>query len=235
MTILPLRPGEPTRVSIDDVRDIPTIEMPYGTVPIIHASAGIRRVAALAYLLVWSLHEHIQASKLLNQEPDSRIVLLFDEVETHLHPAWQRQVLPALLAVVDELAQEGNVQVLAATHAPLVMASVETVFDDARDRIFHLDLGTGCAVADEIPWAKRGDAVGWLVSEVFGLRQARSREAERAIEAAEAFMRGDGAEIPDDLRSEDAIHAELERVLPGHDPFWPRWIVSIEKNQRSAE
>lgn len=35
-------------------------------------------------------------------------------------------------------------------------------------------------------WAKQGDVVNWLVSDAFGLRQARSIDAERAIEAAEA-------------------------------------------------
>ena len=38
-------------------------------------------------------------------------------------------------------------------------------------------------------WSKQGDVLGWLVSDAFGLKQARSREAEQAIEAAEAFMR----------------------------------------------
>src|SRR5712692_6363838 len=52
-----LKPGQPTRVSLDDVRDIPTLEMPYGTVPLIHASAGVKRIVALAYLLVWAWQE----------------------------------------------------------------------------------------------------------------------------------------------------------------------------------
>ncbi|WP_414589651.1 hypothetical protein [Scytonema sp. PCC 10023] len=33
---------------------------------------------------------------------------------------------------------------------------------------------------DEIPWSKQGDTVGWLTSEIFGLKQARSKEAEIA-------------------------------------------------------
>ena len=49
--------------------------------------------------------------------------------------------------------------------------------------------------------------------------------AERAIEAAEALMRGDHGALPADLATQEAIHAELLRVLAGHDPFWPRWIV----------
>jgi hypothetical protein len=83
---------------------------------------------------------------------------------------------------------------------------------------------------DEVLWAKQGDTVGWLTSEIFGLKQARSKEAEIAIEAAEVWMRnGDINELPDNLRSHTQIHQELLRVLPGHDPFWPRWIVTSEK------
>ena len=32
------------------------------------------------------------------------------------------------------------------------------------------------------------------------------------------------------------IHQELQRLLPGHDPFWPRWIVTAERrNQKSSD
>ena len=33
-----------------------------------------------------------------------------------------------------------------------------------------------------------------------------------------------------ELRTRDQIHGELERVLAGHDPFWPRWVVWVERN-----
>lgn len=75
---------------------------------------------------------------------------------------------------------------------------------------------------EKFDWAKQGDATNWLVSETFGLQQARSVEAERAIEAAEAYMRGDAKEA----RTREEIDAELKRVLAGHDDFWPRWVVS---------
>ena len=65
--------------------------------------------------------------------------------------------------------------------------------------------------------------LNWLVSDVFGLRQGRSVEAERAIDAAQAFMLGDAEHNPEHLREPDDIHRELDRVLAGHDPFWPRW------------
>ena len=67
------------------------------------------------------------------------------------------------------------------------------------------------------------------MSETFGLVQARSIEAEEAIEAAEAFMRHDPRALPKHLRTKAAIHARLKDLLPGHDPFWPRWLVETEQ------
>lgn len=226
----PLVPGPPMRVSLGDVRDIPTLEMPYGTVPIIHASAGARRILGLAYLLVWAWEEHVRAAVLLNQTPTTELILLVDEIEAHLHPQWQRAILPALLAVATGLGVGGlRVQILSTTHAPLVLASAEPFFDEARDDLFHFDLKGDRVTVESGGWAKQGDVLNWLVSEVFGLRQARSRDAERAIEAAEAFMSGERDKLPPGLRTEKTIHQELLRLLPGHDPFWPRWIVRMEQ------
>jgi hypothetical protein len=71
--------------------------------------------------------------------------------------------------------------------------------------------------------------VAWLVSDTFGLQQARSVPAEEAIEAAERFMRGEADKNPEHLRTKEQIHAELEHLLGDLDPFWPRWVVSTEK------
>jgi hypothetical protein len=222
-----MKPGEPTRVSLRDVRDIPTIDLPYGTVPVIYASAGMQRILGLAYLLVWTWYEHTQAARLLNRDPSNRLILLMDEVEAHLHPRWQRSLLPALLRIVDALQQELRAQIIVTTHSPLVLASVEPHFDEAQDKLFLLgydDQDPHEVTLSEIDWAKQGDAVGWLTSEVFGLKQARSQEAELAIEAAEALMRGAPmTHYPECLRTKEQIQRELRRLLPGHDPFWPRW------------
>jgi hypothetical protein len=42
-------------------------------------------------------------------------------------------------------------------------------------------------------------------------------------------MRGDRAALPPQLSSKEQIDGELRRVLGGHDAFWPRWIVWVEK------
>jgi len=159
------------------------------------------------------------------------VIFLIDEIEAHLHPQWQRRIVPALLKVMDALTGESasRVQLIAATHSPLVLASLEPQFDEERDRVFHLDVRDRNVYLHSLPWAKQGDVVNWLVSESFGLQQGRSLEAERAIEAAEAWMRGDLAALADGLRTAEEIDGELQRVLAGHDPFWPRWVVWVER------
>jgi hypothetical protein len=189
----------------------------------------MRRILAIAYSLVWAWTEHRVASDMMQREPAEQIVVLFDEVEAHLHPKWQRSIIPALLSAVKVLEESLDVQVISATHSPLVMASVEPEFDESSDEVFHLELEKSRVTIDRVPWAKQGDVTGWLVSEIFGLDQARSQEAERAIEAAEAFMRDDTDQLPADLDSEDTIDRELRRVLPDHDPFWPRWITQTKR------
>lgn len=227
----PMEPGELRKISLDDPKRYPTLKMPYGQeVAVIHASAGMRRIIAMAYLLVWTWQEHLAACALRGSTPTKEIIFLVDEVEAHLHPQWQRRIVPTLLEVMEALTGEHDVQVqlITATHAPLVLASAEPMFDEEQDGVFHLSLDSKLVKLAHQPWSKQGDVVNWLVSETFGLQQGRSLEAERAIEAAESLMRG-SSDLPKEFSSWKDIHQELRRVLPGHDPFWPRWIVFGEK------
>lgn len=237
-----LVPGPPIRVLLDDRRDIPTLEMPYGLVPVTTASAGQRRVLALAYMLVWAWTEHRRAATVKQRRPSSTMVVLVDEVELHLHPRWQRVLLPAILQAIATIAPDVSVQLLATTHAPLVLASLEPYFDEDCDDLYRFERSGSTVAAHRLDFAKQGDAGNWLVSETFGLDLPRSIPSEAAIEAASEFMRGDPAAAEsallhamvgiDPLASDpsaplkDRIHAALCRLLPGHDDFWPRWIVS---------
>ena len=219
-----LRPAEPTRVSLADVRDHPTLGMPYGNVPLILASAGMKRVISLAYLLVWTWQEHLQASKLRRQPPADRIVFLIDEIEAHLHPKWQRLILPALLKAAEILRQDAKVQVLVTTHAPLVLASAEPLFDEDRDALFTFDLEGGKVEVARKDWRRRGDACSWLTSDVFDLGEARSLPAETAIQRAKEAMRRPGLS----LEERREIHHQLREVLKDTDPFWTRWLVQAK-------
>lgn len=222
-----LEPGDPVPLP-RDAREIPTLRHPYGEVPIVHAAAGIRRIVAMAYLIVWAWQEHkTQSQLILRRPPQKKMVILIDEMEAHLHPQWQRLILPALLDVRNELEPDLQVQFLVATHSPLVMASIEPQFDTKFDKLFHLDLAGSEVRLEELPFIRRGPVDSWLMSEAFGLLHARSVEAENAIEDAKFLQ------LQDKPKSEEvqAISERLARYLSEDDEFWPRWRYFAEQQR----
>lgn len=220
----PMTPGKPVRLYLDDVRKIPTIDLPYENIPVVHVSSGMKRILGLAYLVTWMWTEHVQACSMIGRKPAERVVVLFEEPETHLHPKWQRHIVPALLSVLGGLSAAMRPQLILTTHAPLVLASMEPSFDPLTDQLFHFALEGKDVILQNPTWQKHGDSAGWLASDVFDLsRGGYSRDAEQAINAAYDFLAGKTAELPEGLRTADEINKQLEGLLGPEDPFWPRW------------
>jgi hypothetical protein len=220
----PLRPAEPIRVP-NDARDIPTLEHDYAVVPFLNESAGVKRIVTFAYLLVWAWNEHRVSSSLAKKPPQRKLVILVDEVEAHLHPKWQRVVLPAILGVTSLLSREVEPQMIVATHSPLILASMESAFSDQHDKLFHLSLHDQSRVnLSEVEFIKRGSVDAWLTSDIFELKQPRSREGETALEDARQLLAASSADVVLVRKA----HEELKEVLPAGDPFWPRWLHFVE-------
>lgn len=219
-------PGKLGKLSLDDVRDIPTISMPYKEdVLVLHASSGMRRVVALAYFLVWAWLEHRKAADHLGEPATHQVIFLIDEIESHLHPSWQRSIVPALLEVMKELTKKPHVQLITATHSPLIMASVEPFFDNRKDAWFDIDLEQGAVNLRKRQFVRQGDASNWLISEAFDLGSPCSIEAERVLEQAAIAL------SDDKFAAEDAkkLDRDLRKVLSDTDPFWLRWRFVAEK------
>lgn len=215
-----LQPGRPVRLP-KDPRDIPTIVHSYGEVPILHESAGVKRIIALAYLIVWAWNEHEIRAEQFGAKKDNRMVVIIDEVEAHLHPRWQRVILPALLGISSDLDERLESQLLIATHSPLVLASAEPIFDTSRDKLFHLEMTLNRKTRfEEIPFVKYGRIDSWLTSSVFDLKQPRSRDAESAMMKAIELQ---GTPSPSSKAVEEVTKLLTEH-LPPEDLFWPRWI-----------
>jgi hypothetical protein len=142
--------------------------------------------------------------------------------EAHLHPQWQRKILTALLEVQKDLASFLAMQLLIATHSPLLMSSIEPIFDRNNDKIFHLNLlkpnNEGAEVVLQEPeFVVYGTVDSWLRSEIFELSQPRSLEA--AIEDAKKLQLKEivtKAEVVE-------VSERLMKYLSAHDPFWSRW------------
>ncbi|AKT40464.1 AAA family ATPase [Chondromyces crocatus] len=201
--------------------------MPYGDdVPIIYASAGMRRIVALAYLLIWTWDEHLAAAKVRGEPPAREIIFLIDEIEAHLHARWQRSIVPALLPVMDILTgQHGSrVQLITATHSPLVLASVEPLFHAEKDAWFDLDLDKATRPPSvkltSRTYVRHGEIGNWLTSEAFDLKEPRSIEGERAVKQARTLMHQGTASATAIAAADQALR---DAGLPDIDPFWVRW------------
>lgn len=225
-----LKLGPLTRIGLDG-RDIPTLRIGSGApVPLPYASAGVKRVAALAYVLMWTWSEHGIAAGQLGEDTSASIVLLMDEIESHLHPRWQRSILNSLLKVVARIRPKLQLQLIAATHSPLVLASAEPLFDESTDAWFDLDYvrseTNGRVELRRRDFIRRGDVSNWLTSDAFDLKQARSLEAEKALTRAMELFRK-GAATPEDIAGVDEL---LVGSLGELDPFWMRWTEFRERN-----
>lgn len=224
-----LQPGDLRRLHPADSRDYPTIKMPYGIdVPVVYASAAIRRILALSYLLIWVWTEHLRAVELRREKPTDRFVFLVDEVESHLHPSWQKRILPCLLEVIGELKTPNGgpeVQFLTSTHAPLVCVSLEEFFDKDKDRLLDLDLDSkGGVRLEPVEFQRRGRASNWLVSRHFDLKTEYSEKAENALDSAGELVRKEMAK-PGSVKKADFLKEDkkLRSLLGDLDPFWVYW------------
>jgi predicted ATP-binding protein involved in virulence len=88
---------------------------------------------------------------------DREIILFLDEIEVHLHPAWQRKVLP----IVQKLFK--NAQIFVSTHSPFVVNSV----DDAW--VYELEVKDGNAKVREVTKSNTAYSIQTVLREVFGI------------------------------------------------------------------
>jgi predicted ATPase len=97
-----------------------------GEVPVEAVSQGTASLLGWIGVLLQRLHEVYDR----DQEPRHRYALvLLDEIDAHMHPAWQRELVPRLSELFP------NVQFIATTHSPLIVGGMPPaqLFRFARD------------------------------------------------------------------------------------------------------
>ena len=98
-------------------------------------------------------------------------LLLLDEVDIHLHPAWQRKVLPIVQRMFPKA------QIIASTHSPFVVASAE----DAQ--IITLKVENGVSKVEDIVGSQSGASYSSVLRSIFGIESEFSVETEREFAA----------------------------------------------------
>jgi energy-coupling factor transporter ATP-binding protein EcfA2 len=111
---------------------------------------------------------HWQAPRPVNEQP---FLLLLDEVEVHLHPVWQRRLLPAVQRLFP------NAQIIASTHSPFIVSSV------ADGWIYPFRRENGRAVVGERLEAKLGHSYSSVLKDVFGVNEEFDVDTEAKLDA----------------------------------------------------
>lgn len=131
-------------------------------------SDGYRSILALAGDMIWRL---ILAFPKSSDPLREHGVVLIDELDIHLHPKWQHQVVGALRETFP------NLQFFAATHSPLIAAGAG---EDALTLKFNFEKGHSHVEKVKNISAMNVDRI--LQSEAFGLASPYSPETQKKID-----------------------------------------------------
>ncbi len=222
----PLTLGGITRMM--DAQRYACVRMPYkqnSDVPIVLLSSAIKRVLSIAYFLVWAWQEHKVACEKTGEEVTSDMTIIIDEIEAHLHPRWQKNILSMLQKTVESLTQCVNIQYIISTHSPLVMASCEDFFSE-DDTWIDIDLKEGNVIAEKKDFTKMGDVSKWLLSDAFDLESTRSNGSQEVLREAQELMGNPSF----DKKAASEMQKRLMDVLSSRDSFWLRWGVYMDRN-----
>ncbi|MFN0213127.1 MAG: AAA family ATPase [Saprospiraceae bacterium] len=124
---------------------------------------------------------------------ERNFILFLDEIEVHMHPAWQRKILPAIQGLFP------NAQIFISTHSPFVVGSVDGAW------IHKLVKPNGDShLAKEYPMVSEdAKSYQYWLDEVFGIREQFGPEVEHDIKhfytLRDAFLRGVNGQNSDKL------------------------------------
>lgn len=139
------------------------VRSPDGIIPIEHLSLGMVSTIGWFGTVLRRLAEAYPDSR----EPENEsAVVLIDEIDAHLHSAWQKRLVPLIRSMLP------NIQVIAASHSALITNNLEPdeiiiLSRDAAGQLTHAHM-------NEKVKGLRADQV--LTSAAFGLETTRSEE-----------------------------------------------------------
>lgn len=135
---------------------------------------------------------------------DIPLLLLLDEPESHLHPAWQRKLIPAAQILFP------NSQMFIATHSPFVISSV----NHGWIHILRAN-ADGQVVADKPRPCSPGDTYLDVVSDILGIEEWYDPETEHLLAEFRSIRKDviDGRTSVDHLRSKAEVIAARSESL----------------------
>lgn len=137
-------------------------------------------------------------------------LLLIDEAENHLHPKWQKRFIRDILGVFP------NLQIIATTHSPFILASVP----GARVFVCRFN-GKSCTVSEETDTYANKPVDDILLSDAFDTTQPFNEEITKLIEARKKAARAGDVEE----------RRRIERLLKEKNPEYFAYFDIDERLQ----
>lgn len=132
-----------------------------------HLPDGLRSI------LGWLVHSVVMLDAMKGGQGDPfdlPVIFLLDEIESHLHPAWQRRVLPAFQKMFPKA------QMFVATHSPFMISSLN------HGWIHSFSIGKDNLVSIAKPVAaSAGDSYMSVVEDIMGLKEWYDPETESLL------------------------------------------------------
>jgi energy-coupling factor transporter ATP-binding protein EcfA2 len=150
------------------------VRTPYGWVAMRDLSLGYRTLLAWMVDLASRLFERYPQSPNPLAEP---AVVLVDEIDLHLHPSWQRQLIGYLTE------RFPNTQFIVTAHSPLVVQSAT----DANIVVLRRE-GDHVIIDNDLESIRGWRVDQILTSDLFGLKTARPPQIEKALEERTALL-----------------------------------------------
>lgn len=152
----------------------------------------------------------------------SRGIVLVDEIGLHLHPAWQRVVVPTLATALP------NLQFVCTTHSPIVAGTVYA--DNLRLLEFENDVAHVVPIETEIH-GLNADQI--LLSDAFGLSSSRAQDIADRMEELRRGLTHDNWQ--DSLRLMQIInHGAAGDRPPAPTEPPPEWVRKLARQRKQA-
>ena len=158
-------------------------------------SGGYRIVLALAADLARRM---AQGNPHMDDPLQSEAIVLLDEIELHLHPAWQQRILSDLMRTFP------NAQFIVSTHSPQVLTTVEP------QRIVELYRDGDNILAGAPAGATYGAEAGDVLSVVMGVSERPENEFTKALTQYRHLVSEGQGETTEALK----LRRKLEKLSP---------------------
>ena len=134
-------------------------------------------------------------------------ILLIDEIENHLHPTWQRRVIPALRKHFPGL------QIFATTHSPFVVAGLK------RGQVHRLYREKGVIKTDQLTEEeKERKLVGWTVEQILRKFMDVTDPTDEETAMAAATLRWlQGRQPPPDVSAAVWVQECIQHLQDNHE------------------